>query len=461
MISEDIEPPPPPPLARPKELYTAGSLVYTRAGLVALFGWLLWGDFILTLMERVMPSLLPVLLKSHGASNSEVAFIVSTLALVANSVLNPVISYQSDRFRSRWGRRRPFILLTTPFVVLFLAAIPFAPELTALALGFAPLQKLLSLGWWGPGIVMFGLLVAAFQIFNMFISSVYYYLIPDVVPHELLGRFFGLFRIFGTLAGILFNYFVFGLAETHMKEIFVVTALVYGLSIMLMCLNVREGEYPPPITEEHGRWSSGIRNYARECFGHSYYWWAFLAYSALGWGTASNALVVFFYRDELGFSLDFFGKVMAAAGVAFTLLCYPFGILIDRWGCHKTLMLASASTAFFSLGMFFFANDVATGVAWTIFREVSIALGSMALAKWTVEVYPMDRYGQFGSAGAMFSSIGGVLTLSVFAWLLDGLRHYRYALLWQMLFALVSLFAAAVVFKKWKSLGGPGNYQAP
>ncbi len=457
MSSENIEP----LSVRPKEVYTAGSLVYTKAGLVALFGWLLWGDFILTLMERVMPSLLPVLLKTHGASNGEVAFIVSTLALVANSVLNPVISYQSDRFRSRWGRRRPFIFLTTPFVVLFLAAIPFAPELTAFALKSAFLQLLLSLGWWAPAIVMFGLLVAAFQVFNMFISSVYYYLIPDVVPRELLGRFFGLFRIFGTLAGILFNYFVFGLAETHMKEIFVLTALAYGVSIMLMCLKVREGEYPPPIVEDQGRWSSGIRNYARECFGHSYYWWAFLAYSALGWGTASNALVIFFYRDELGFSLDFFGKVMAAAGLAFALLCYPFGILIDRWGCHKTLMLASGATAFFSLGTFFFATDVISGIGWTVFREISIALGSMALAKWTVEVYPIDRYGQFGSAGAMFSSVGGVVTLSVFAWLLDWVKHYRYILLWQVLFSLLSLFAAAIVFKKWKFLGGPDHYKAP
>ncbi len=57
-----------------------------------------------------MPALLPILLKEHGATNKEIVIIVSTIFMVMNAALNPVISYQSDRFRSRWGRRRPFIL---------------------------------------------------------------------------------------------------------------------------------------------------------------------------------------------------------------------------------------------------------------------------------------------------------------------------------------------------------------
>ncbi len=67
------------------------------------------------------------------------------------------------------------------------------------------------------------LVVDFLQAFNMFIASVYYYLIPDVVrDHQ--GRFYGLFRICGALAGVFFNYFVFGLAETHFEKIFSITA---------------------------------------------------------------------------------------------------------------------------------------------------------------------------------------------------------------------------------------------
>ncbi len=109
--------------------FTVGTLVYHRANLVTLFAWLLWGDFIFNLMQTVMPSLLPLILKRHHATDSQIAIIVNSLFMLMNMLLNPVISYRSDRTRTRWGRRRPYILLTTPLVVLFLALIPYAPNL--------------------------------------------------------------------------------------------------------------------------------------------------------------------------------------------------------------------------------------------------------------------------------------------------------------------------------------------
>ena len=55
-------------------------------------------------------------------------------------------------------------------------------------------------------ILIFGLLAVGFQFFDHFVSSVYYYLIPDVVPTQFIGRFIGLFRIVGAGAGIVFHY---------------------------------------------------------------------------------------------------------------------------------------------------------------------------------------------------------------------------------------------------------------
>jgi len=446
----------------PKEkVFTVGSLIYTRAGLLSLFGWLLWGDFILTLMESVMPSLTPLLLKTHGASNREIVFIGSTIFMILNSALNPIISYQSDRLRSRWGRRRPFIVVTTPFVVLFLAAIPFAPEILSGIRSVGILDRLLSISPLAPLILMFIFLVAGFQAFNMFISSVYYYLIPDVVPKEFLGRFYSLFRVFGAAAGMGYNYFIFGTAETHMRSIFVLTSLVYGFAILLMCWRVKEGEYPPAIVEAHGRWWSGIHNYAKECFGYSYYWWVFLAYSALGWGSAGNVVTVFFYRDDLGFSLDFIGKMTAWSGFLFLVLSYPMGMLIDRWGSHKTIILGTALVPIFSILTFFLAVDKESAIVWMMLRSLPLALSGMAAMKWTVDVYPHDRYGQFGSAGALFSSIGGIVAASVFGWWIDWVKAYRYLFLWNAFFSVMGLVALLIVYRRWKVLGGPENYHAP
>lgn len=442
-------------------VFTVGTLAYTRGGLVALFGWLLWGDFIFTLMENVMPSLLPLTLKDHGASNRAISIIVGTIYMVANAVMNPIISYQSDRFRSRWGRRRPFIVVTTPFVVFFLAAIPFGPEILRWIGGLGGVDTLLALSPVAPVLLVFGFLVAGFQVFNMFISSVYYYLIPDVVPEELLGRFYGLFRVFGTAAGAVFNYFIFGLAETCMREIFVGVALIYGVCIVLMCWRVKEGEYPPPVAEAHGHWWSGIQNYCRECFGCSYYWWVFLAYSCLGWSGCCNVFGVFFARDEIGLSLDLFGKVNAFTSVILILLTYPFGVVLDRWGSHKTMIANLLVFLASGLLMFFFATGKTSYIVWSVIRTIPLALAGLALMKWTVEVYPRDRYGQFGSAGALFSSIGGMALGPLAGCFIDWVKIYRYLLIWQVAFSALGVVSALVVYRRWKALGGPAHYQAP
>lgn len=444
----------------PPKLFRAGSLVYTRAGLVTLFSWLLWGDFIYSFMESVLPCLLPVLLKDHGANNQEIATI-GAIYMVANALLNPVISYQSDRFRSRWGRRRPFIFVTTPFVVLFLSAIPFAPEILKAAQSLPVLPSLLALSPVAPLILMFGVLVAGFQIFNMFISSVYYYLIPDVVPQDHLGRFYALFRVFGTLAGVFFNYFAFGHADTHMREIFVGSAVVYGVFITLMCWRVKEGEYPPVPAEERGPWWSGIRNYARECFGSGYYWWVFVTYSSWTWAAASSVFAVFFFRDELGMTLDAFGKMNAWSGALFIALAYPFGVLLDRWGSHRMLILSMAVFAATSLGSFLLIHGPVSAFVWTMIRNTGSTFAAMSLLKWTVDVYPRDRYGQFGSAGALFSSLGGIVLAPLAGWLMDWSKVYRLFLAWNTAFALLGALAAIVVYRRWKALGGPDHYRAP
>jgi hypothetical protein len=46
--------------------YRAGTLSYTRAALVTLFVYLLWGDFCFTAMETIVPSVLPIMLKEDA-----------------------------------------------------------------------------------------------------------------------------------------------------------------------------------------------------------------------------------------------------------------------------------------------------------------------------------------------------------------------------------------------------------
>src|SRR4051812_8128449 len=114
------------PAAADPNRFKVGTLTYSKAGLITLFLFLLWGDFCFTLMETVVPSILPLKLNSIGAPNWVLGLIVTTIPNIMAAAINPIISFRSDRFRSKWGRRIPFLFGATPFLVIFLILLGYA-----------------------------------------------------------------------------------------------------------------------------------------------------------------------------------------------------------------------------------------------------------------------------------------------------------------------------------------------
>jgi len=430
----------------------AGTLVYTRGGLVALFSWLLWGDFMFQLMETVEPKILPILLKGHGATDFQTALIAGSLMMILNTFMNPIISYQSDRTRTRWGRRRPYIMLTTPFVVVFLAATPFAPEIA---------DFLKSSSWLGPAldaipispvILAFGALVVLYQIFNLFVASVYYYLIPDVVPRGLLGRFYCLFRIVASLSGLAFNYFVFGYAGTCAKEIFAVIAVVYGIAIMAMCWKVKEGEYPPPEEEPRKGALSGVANFFFECYSKPYFWLLFLATACINAGGCANMFYFFLY-EKIGYSMDQFGKLNAYGGILTIICLYPVGSLVDRWGAHKTMIAALFLSAAANAGAYLSVHDYASGFLWWMIRCVPMSM-MLAASKVEVLTFPQERYGQFCSAQALVKSAVVVSMYGLLGYLTGSLKAYWILNLWYAISLTLAGVFVLLLYKRWALLRG-------
>lgn len=152
--------------------YRVGTLSYTKPKLAVLLFWLLWGDFCYVLMETVTPSIMPLQFKALGASNVTMSLVLSTIPWTMGMILNPVISFKSDRFRSRWGRRIPFIAFSLPFLVLCLVGLGFGHQAGAWIHAWA--------GRWLGGFsantvalfILAGFFVA-FSFFNVFVNSVF------------------------------------------------------------------------------------------------------------------------------------------------------------------------------------------------------------------------------------------------------------------------------------------------
>ena len=252
----------------------AGTLTYTKRGLVVLFCWLLWGDFAWSIKDRSVGEVVKLLLSKFHASNTLTSLLLVTLPGLLSLLLSPVISYKSDRHRGRWGSRRPFLLIPTPIAAISIVALAFAPAMGRWLHG--------TLGAHSPGLdrsilIFMGLFWMLFEFGTIVANTVFSAFVNDVVPRPVLGRFYGLFRAISLIVGIFFMFSVFGKSDSHYVSIFIGIGLVYGLGFVAMCARVKEGDYPPPPVDDDGPPSSlkAAKTYLRDCFAKPYYYWVF------------------------------------------------------------------------------------------------------------------------------------------------------------------------------------------
>jgi MFS family permease len=443
---------------------TVGTLTYTAGGLCLLFFWLLFGDFAISIRERAaVPSVLE-LLRQHHASDTVMSILLGVLPSILGMFLGPVISYKSDRYRSRWGRRIPFLIIPTPIGALAMIGLGFCPWLGA--------QVNSQLGTMSPGIdfcvlAFFCLFWTIFECVVIMTLAIFAGLINDVVPHGLLGRFFACFRIVSLGAGILFNYWIFKLTETHLFEIFLCVGLFFGIGFTLMCLLVKEGTYPPPSPEEiegghpHG-FILNAKVYFVECFSHRYYLWIFAALVLAGLAFVPFNMFAQWYADSLGMPKAILGKLTALSYSISIFLAFFIGWLVDRYTALKVgiaMMLLYMLTALFG---FIFVKDVTSfGVIYVFHTVVSGSYGT-ATASLPMVLFPKLRFTQFASASGIFGSLSYIFVSLVQGPLLDYSGHnYRLTLLAGCAFAIIALALLLIVLRNFNALinGEPPAYK--
>lgn len=458
------------------EPFRCGTLLYTKAGLFVLFSWLLWGDFCFSLMEAIWPNILPLILKAEGTPNVVMSLVITTIPSAMNFVLNPIISTLSDRYRGKRGRRIPFLLVSTPLVAISLALVGFSQSLGKmlyewLSVFFPDISQAVVT------ISLICVLITSFRFFELFVNTVYWYLFNDVVPPPLMGRFLALFRVIGALAGALFNYFLLGYAQTHTSLIFFGVSLLYGTMFLLMCLNIREGEYPAPdrMRGQGGTWMEYVKVFFAETFSHRIFCLVFL-YTATFSLAASIGAFSIFLPLSIGLSLDDVGKVGGLAGFAGMVLMYPMGILIDRWHPIRIMLGAQVGYCLVQSCMFVFLfSDFSHSTAFWIYAAIS-AIGipvsvanASAMLPMLMRIFPHERFGQFCAANAMcgaLATIVGGLLAGIFLDTLKGAfaqgdYFYRFVPAWSVFFMAVTAVVTFLLYRQWKRMGGDDGYRSP
>ena len=439
-----------------EKIWTVGTLSYTASGIVTLFCLLLLGDFSNSIKERSIFQIVQLMFKTYGASDFFNGLLMVSLPSAFGLILGPIISYRSDRCRSRLGRRLPYLLFTTPIAAMAIVGFAFSPMLGKL------LAALLGTPENPTILFMLGIFWAIFEFATVISIALFGALVNDVVPEKLLGRFFGLFRAIALLAGILFNYWFLGYAQSHYFWLFLAIAAIYAGGFMLMCLKVKEGEYPPPEAHNKKGFFNAAHIYFSECYSNPYYLLVFVFLTFTGLTFAPVNSFSMFYAQSLNVPMDHYGKYLAVTYMISLAASYFLGILADRFHPLRTGLLALA------------AYGIAALVSWccisgeTSFAVAFIGHGVLSGTYFTLtaslqqRLLPRDRFGQFHSAAGIMGALVYIVTIPLVGKFLDYTGHqYCYVFFWGGIFALLSLGTGLYLYREFNKRGGVDHYQAP
>jgi maltose/moltooligosaccharide transporter len=378
--------------------YSVGTLCYNRAGLAKLFFWLLLGDFCWKIMETALPTLLPLQLRGLGHDAAAIAWVLS-LANLAALLFSPFIGVYSDRLRSRFGRRRPFLLVSTPIMAGGLFLIPHV-----------------KVYWQLCAVVLI------VQTANI-LQTVLFYLYADVVPGVLIGRFLAAFRIVSALGELAFQWYLLPRFETQPVFVWTFSGGIYLLFFLLMLHFVKEGTYEAP---EKMSWKELSVKYVKDGLGTRYIWWLWLTLGMTALGGASWSFVILYAKEELHLSLGTIGHYLAYGTMAVIVFAWPAGWLIDRFGAKLVWGVSVTALGIVHLLAYGFVHNDQTMILFFIFHFGINAFLGTALLPMLYSHIPQNRFGEVVSAQSfvvqsfMFLSTNAIGQLIV--WLGQGYK---------------------------------------
>ena len=438
-----------------------GTLVYTAGGLAVLFLWLMWGDFAYSMKDRATGTVAALMLKKFDVSDFLFGIIMISFPNFTNIFLCPIVSYRSDRHRGRFGRRIPYLLLTTPFIVIGLAGLGFTPLLARLirqAVGAEHISYNLT------ALLVFCFFWIILDFGTTLAGAIFNALATDVVPTEFLGRFFAMFRAVSLGCAFLFNYFVMGCAETHALVIFLGLAALYGIGLFSICLKVKEGEYPPPEAETSGppTVKSAVKTYFRECFSLPYYRWVIMASVVSGFSVVPFNIYGIFYAKSLNMDMDFYGKVSSLICLVSFVLSFFLGWFSDRFHPIRTGMVSMALQTV----ILFIGGRIATTesvFAWLfLVQGISIMSYNTLMASYAPRLFPREYFAQFNSAMMLINALASVIGAPLVGKFLDLTGNY-YPHLFTIggVIGLCGLGCFVMVYRGYQRYGGDSGYIAP
>ena len=329
-----------------------------------------------------------------------ILFLLSIPVAVISILIQPTIGSISDYTVSRWGRRKPYIVIGSVLDVVFLAGIATSSS-----------------------ILMLGAFAALLSVSTNIARGPFQGYVPDLVPEKQVGlasAMVGLMQILGNVTGfVLVTAFV--LLGRIELAIFAV-ALVELLTMAAVVARVGEGQPPKP---RNGKSWGTI---AREVWGtdvlkeRSYVWLLASRFFFLMGGAVLVNLIITYLKQTHGMSEDAANStnlvMLVTIVVANVLAIIPSARLSDRIG-RKPVIYASCAIGFIGIALAALAPAVELAIVGGALFGASA--GTFLAVDWALmtDIIPKASSGRYMGLSNVATTSSTVIAVATGGLLLD------------------------------------------
>jgi maltose/moltooligosaccharide transporter len=316
----------------------------------------------ISLIWSVYNSYMPIFLREYSLPLWLVGLIM-TFDNIAGITIQPYVGFLSDRTRTRFGRRMPYLMIGAPIAAVFFALIPV---FHIVARAFPLLM--------GATILM-NIAMAIFRTPTVA-------LMPDITPSPLRSKANGIINFMGGLGTTAA--FLGGALLYRMNRglPFYVGAGLMLLATAIVVLVIRE----PQSQEETGEKHAGVLTTVRDIISSKEKSALFIFLAIFTWFIGYNAIETFwttYGKEFLGITESSAAAMLTFVSAAFLLFALPAGFIATRFGRKRTILAGLVTMIVFILGGYFVTNLmylramlILAGIAWALININSFPMVS-------------------------------------------------------------------------------------
>jgi maltose/moltooligosaccharide transporter len=380
-----------------------------------------FGFFGISIIWPLFNSLIPPMLADLGLSAAIVGFIL-TWDNIINMFFQPWVGSRSDRTHTRFGRRKPWLMLGAPMAALFFILVPFVRE------NFV----LIALAILGTNLGM-----------ALFRSPTIAYLGDLFEPHE-RSKANGVINLMGGLGGAIALFTGGALYSIGVPIPFIFGAAVMLLAIGVVLWRVKEPDrshIPPEEIEQEPKLWDNVRYVATNPDRSGLFLLSAIFAWFVGWN-ATEAFFTLYAREVLGIPVGTGTQMLTAFAAMLILFAIPSGLLATRFG-RKPIILIGLLGMMSGTLLVFLIQDQTTlllllavmGAFWALVNINSLPM-----------VYDLAKSGSIGAYTGLyyFAASAAAITGPIAGGLLVDLTSYR--AIWP--FTAVFLLLAALLMSQ-------------